>query len=308
MKILVTGADGFVGSWLTGALADAGHVVVGTVRRGTSPPAWLCSVATVELELGDAASVARALDQDFDAVVHLAGMASGAEARRDPGASWEVNAAGTARVLEAAAERQGGGARFLLASTAEVYGAGPARPRVETDPPAPCSPYGASKLGAEVAALEVARRTGLQVIVARSFPHIGRGQDGRFVVPAFARRLADARRRGEREVPVGNLDPVRDVLHVGDVCAAYEALLRDGVAGETYNVAAGRAVSIRELFDALARLMGVDAVPVAQARLQRPADIPYLVGSADKLRAATGWRPRVSLEEALAEVADAQAD
>jgi UDP-glucose 4-epimerase len=119
-------------------------------------------------DLRDAASVQEVAEGGFEAVVHLAAVASGADARRDPGAAWEINAAGTARLCEALSDSS---ARplLLLASTAEVYGSGEGpRLRVESDPTVPCSPYAASKLGAEIAAAEVGRRTGLRVIVRGS--------------------------------------------------------------------------------------------------------------------------------------------
>lgn len=310
MRVLITGADGFVGARLVRRLLEEGHEVAGTVRPGPSSGRALPEgVRSVPLELTDTDSVHAALQPGFEAVVHLAAVASGAAARRDPGEAWTVNAAGTARVAEALSSTAGeGGTRLLLASTAEVYGAGPAVPRREADPVAPCSPYAASKLGAEVAALEVGRRTGLAVIVARAFPHTGAGQDDRFVVPAFAARLRAARAVGAAAVEVGNLDPVRDFLHVDDVVDAYARLLTDGQPGEVYNVASGTGVSIRELFDRLADLLGVRVVPEVDAALVRPADVPHLVGDAAKLSEATGWRPVRSLDDALREVIGAEAD
>lgn len=311
MKILVTGADGFVGSWLVPAAREAGHEVIGAVRAGSTIPRWLARSGTVELELTDPASMQAALRSECEAIVHLAGVASGADARRDPVMAWEVNTLGTVRLVEAAASRggtAGAGPVVLVASTAEVYGAGARRPVTEGDPVRPCSPYGASKLSAEIAALEAGRRAGLRVIVTRAFPHTGRGQDTRFVVPAFAKRLIEAKRRGERTVRVGNLQPIRDILHVSDVARAYVTLLERGVPGEVYNVAAGRTVSIRQVFEQLAHLVGTDARAVPDPALARTADIPYLVGDPSKLMRTTGWEPEVALEDALAEVVDAQAN
>ena len=245
-----------------------------------------------------------------DAVVHLAGVASGGEALNDPGAAWLANAAGTARLLGELGRQRCAGTSdplVVVASTAEVYGGEPRRPLVETDPVAPRSPYAASKLGAELAARETAARTGLRLVVARAFPHTGPGQDDRFVAPALARRLQVAARIGARVVKVGNLEPVRDFLDVRDVVAAYVALLARGLPGELYNVASGTGVKLAELFARLAAIIGVDAIPEVDAELVRPADIPYLVGDAGKLRAATLWRPAFTLEQTLRDLVDAQA-
>jgi GDP-4-dehydro-6-deoxy-D-mannose reductase len=128
-----------------------------------------------------------------------------------------------------------------------------------------------------------------------------------YVVPAFLQRLRAARAAGARRVPTGNLEPVRDLLDVRDVVRAYIALLVDGRPGEAYNVARGEGVTLRELFDQLAALVGVAVDPVTDPALMRRGDIGYLVGDASKLKQATGWSPRISLEQTLREMVDAQA-
>jgi GDP-4-dehydro-6-deoxy-D-mannose reductase len=317
VRVLVTGADGFVGRYLVRRLLLTGDEVAAGCRPGGPPVDWGPGVPTgggprvLPLELTADESVAGALAWRPEAVVHLAAVASVRQARRDPGMAWEVNAAGTARVVAAAAAlREAGSADpvVLLVSSGEVYGAGPPVARLETDPLLPVSPYAASKVGAEAAALEAWRRTGLRVIVARPFPHTGPGQSAEYVVPAFARRLRRARTTGARTVPTGNLAPVRDLLDVRDVVDAYRALLARGGAGEIYNVARGEGVSLREVFARLADLIGAAADPEPDPSLVRAADLPHLVGDSTKLRRATGWAPSLSLDQLLRDVVDAQAD
>jgi GDP-4-dehydro-6-deoxy-D-mannose reductase len=316
MRVLVTGADGFVGRYLLRHLLGSGHELAGAVRHGSDAArGWLTdaeyrAVRWLGLELEDQASVEQLFRSRVDAVVHLAAVASGSEAREDPGRAWVVNAAGTARLLEAAAAARDAGTAdplVLVVSSAEVYGPGQGR-RAEDAPTLPVSPYAASKAGAELSAAEVGRRTGLRIIVARPFQHTGPGQTDRYVVPAFARRLRDAKREGARQVPVGNLAPVRDISDVRDVVAAYAALLDRGVPGQTYNVCRGDGVSLEELFRKLSALIGVRAEPVPDPALTRPSDIPHLVGDNTRLRAATGWSPSISLDQTLKDVVDAQAD
>jgi GDP-4-dehydro-6-deoxy-D-mannose reductase len=317
MRVLVTGADGFVGVRLVERLRRDGHEVIAAVRPDRplhaegSPAPWAAGVTTVPFELLDGPSVRGVVAIGFDVVVHLAAVASGGDARRDPTDAWQVNTVGTARLAEELGHARAAGesdALLLAISTAEVYGAGRATPRIETDSVEPCSPYAASKLGGENAALEVRRRTGLRVVVARAFPHTGRGQDQRFVAPAFARRLVEAKRAGRRQIAVGNLDPVREFLHVADVVDAYVQLMRFGLPGEIYNVAGGEAMSLRVLFERLARIVGHAAEPVPDPDLMREADIPHLVGDSAKLRALTGWTPTHTLDDALTEVVHAEAD
>jgi GDP-4-dehydro-6-deoxy-D-mannose reductase len=321
VKVLVTGADGFVGRWLIRRLLNDGREVFGA-ERPSAPhgsgstvngltPEERAAVHWLPLELTDSESVRSCLNHSYDAVVHLAAVASTRDAERDPGYAWTVNAAGSARIAHTLSEvRHAGRADpvVLLVSTSEVYGRGEGRPRRETDPAEPVSPYAASKLGAEVALLEEWRRTGLRVMIARPFAHTGPGQDARFVVPAFVQRLKLARQIGAPVVKVGNLEPVREFLHVTDVVDAYARLLVKGQPGEIYNVASGQGVSLEQLFGLLARLVGITPIAEADSELMRPTDIPHLVGDATKLRMATGWAPRSCLEETLKDVVDAQAD
>jgi GDP-4-dehydro-6-deoxy-D-mannose reductase len=305
VRVLITGADGFVGRHAVEQLVDAGHDVwAGCRPGGERPESWLGPRGRA------AVSVRSALSEPYDAILHLAAVASGSEARQDPGRAWEVNAAGTARLIDsvlALRDSHAGDPLVLVISTGEVYGTGPATPRLETDPLCPQSPYAASKVGAEMAALEAWRRSALRVVVARSFPHTGPGQSPLYVVPAFLQRLRAARTAGATWVPTGNLDPVRDLLDVRDVVQAYIALLTGGVPGEAYNVARGEGVTLGELFRRLADLVGASVKPVPDPALIRPGDIPYLVGNAGKLERTTGWSPRISVEQTLREMVDAQA-
>jgi GDP-4-dehydro-6-deoxy-D-mannose reductase len=312
VKLLVTGADGFVGRHLVRRLAGEGHRIAAACRPGGRAVDWGGGdVTLVPLELTEDVSVRGALEFAPDAVVHLAAVASNREASADPGHAWTVNAAGTARLAEAMGRRReggGGGARLLLVSSGEVYGPGRNMPRRESDPVAPASPYAASKAGAELAALEVWRRTGLPVVIARPFSHTGPGQETRFVLPAFIERMREAKATGARTVRSGNLDPIRDLLDVRDVVEAYVRLLGSGEPGEIYNIARGEGSSVRELFDRLARLVGVRVEPELEPSLARASDIPHLVGDSTKLRRATGWAPSRSLEQTLRGLVDAEAD
>ena len=201
--------------------------------------------------------------------------------------------------------------RILIVSRGEVYGQQEtARPWLEWDPPAPVSPYAASKLGGEIAAWEVARRTGLPVMVARPFPHTGPGQSDKYVVPALALRIRTARRIGAPAINTGNLDPVRDMLDVRDVARAYRLLLEAGRTGETYNVASGQGILLADIVD---RLMAAITEWVSQEQgcnpgLTRAHDIRFLIGDAGKLSRDTGWRPTIPFEQTLKDLVDAQAD
>jgi GDP-4-dehydro-6-deoxy-D-mannose reductase len=291
-------------------LRQAGHQVGAACRPDSATVAWDdAGVTPIVFELTDDRSIAGALGFAANAVVHLAAIASNREARDDPGRAWEVNAAGTARLAEALGRRreQGEDPLLLAVSTGEVYGVGGPAPRLEGDPLLPASPYAASKVAAEIAVLEVWRRTGLRVVVARPFTHTGPGQQPRFALPGFVERLRAAKRNGDPVVRTGNLEPVRDLLDVRDVVEAYLALLERGAAGEVYNVARGEGRSLGELFGILADLVGVRAEPRPDPGYTRSRDLPHLVGDSTKLRRATGWTPRLSLDQTLRGLVDAEA-
>jgi GDP-4-dehydro-6-deoxy-D-mannose reductase len=311
--VLVTGADGFVGRYLVERLVETGHEVIAACRPGSEPPRLSdrsrTIARTVPFELTENDSIRAAVAGDPEAVVHLAAVASVREARQDPGRAWVINAAGTARLVDAVLATRSSGADplVLVVSSAEVYGSGPASARREQDPARPQSPYAASKLGAEIAALEAWRRGGLRVVIARPFTHTGPGQRPPYVVPSFVERLVAVKTGGAGSVPVGNLDPVRDLLDVRDVVNAYLGLLSHGEPGETYNICRGEGITLRQLFERTAQVVGVDARPVPDPALQRAGDIPYLVGDPARLRRTTGWSPAISLEQTLRDMVDAQA-
>jgi GDP-4-dehydro-6-deoxy-D-mannose reductase len=302
MRVLVTGSAGFVGRHLLEALRERGHEVFETDHAATGE--------ALAVDVTDALAVHAAFELARpDAVAHLAAQAFVPASLEDPAATQRVNAGGTQNVLDAARALAAGGARarVLVVSSADVYGNQPAEayPLRETTAPRPANPYAASKVAAEALASAYARSFGVDAVVTRAFNHIGTGQDERFAVPAFALQLARIAAGAEPVVQVGNLSATRDILDVRDVCDAYVRILEGaGQAGEIYNVCSGTATSMREI---LRRLIEFARVPVEvreDASRMRPADVPVSVGDAAKLRAATGWAPRISLGAALRSVYD----
>ena len=308
MKVLVTGANGFVGRSVVRRLLAEGDSVVAAVGPGAAGSPAAANLATVPLDLANDVSVRACFAEPVDAVIHLAAIALSRAADRDPGLAWSVNAKGTGKLAAAlarAAARWPTPPLFLLASTAEVYG-WQQRPIKEEDGIQPTTPYSASKLGAELAAEQVGRCCGLKVIIARPFPHSGAGQDDSFWIPARCRMLREVKRNGWAAVPVGDLTAVRDFLHVDDVADAYALLLTRGTPGEVYNIASGRPVTLDEIHTRLEQLLGITPKREVDASQVRREARPYLVGDAAKLRAATGWRPARTLDDMLREVLDAQ--
>lgn len=300
MRVLVTGAAGFVGVHLVRLLLDEGHEVAAGSLEGEALPG-LEAAAWLPLDVTDGASVAAALREARpEGVIHLAGQASVGSSFDDPVGTWDVNATGTLRVATALPD----GARLLLVSSAEAYGAVPEaqQPIPETRPLRPQNPYAASKAAAEMAVVQATLSGRIHGVVARSFNHTGPGQDARFALPAFARQLAEiAAGRAEPEVRVGNLSARRDFLDVRDVVRAYAHLLRAGEAGAAYNVCSGEARDLASLVDALVARSGTGARVVVDPDRVRPVDVPLLRGDPSRLR-ALGWAPEIPLDRSLADL------
>ncbi len=300
MRALVTGASGFVGHYLVDALRRAGEDVVacGGPHDGGSLPIDVAEVASIRAAL----DIARP-----DVVFHLAAQTFVPDSFAAPAATYETNAIGTARVAQAVRDYARSGEkmpRIVFTSSAEVYGPREAAdfPLHETLELRPATPYAASKAAAEAILLAEARAFALDVVVARAFNHIGSGQSDRFVVPSLAHQLAAIAAGGSPVLLVGNLNAARDFLDVRDVVAAYLALARDGESGQVYNVCRGAAVKVRDVLRDLIAIAGVPVEVREDPQRMRPLDVPLFVGSAEKLRARTGWTPAIPLARSLREI------
>jgi GDP-4-dehydro-6-deoxy-D-mannose reductase len=283
-SILITGAEGFVGSHFLARLGERARPLDGDVT--------------------DAQAIADAIGRGKpEAVVHLAAGSSVGASWGDPREAWRVNVLGTVNVLEAV-RTLAPGARVLVVSTGEVYGRAEEIPTTENAPVAPLSPYAASKAAAEVAAGQ-ARRAGLDVVVARAFQQEGPGRDERFAVGSWSAQIVRAEELGGGIVQVGDLTARRDITDVRDVVRAYEALLDPSVPAGTYNVGSGRVVEMQEVLDILVGLAGSPIEVELDPERVRPADLPVLAGDASRLRSATGWEPTISLEQTLADTLQA---
>jgi GDP-4-dehydro-6-deoxy-D-mannose reductase len=285
VRVLVTGAGGFVGPRLVARLQGAGATITARDR---------------ELDVSDPARIAACLAEVRpDAIVHLAALSFVPASFGEPRAVYRVNYLG-AHALLAAARQHAPDARVLLVGSGAEYGSAPpgAAPFDERAPLRPESPYARCKAAADLLGATFAAQ-GQDVLRVRPFNHIGPGQRDEFVAASFARQIAEieAGRRTPR-LEVGNLDSVRDFLDVDDVVDAYVRLLDRAVPAGAYNVASGRGVSIRALLAGLLRHSSVSPEIVTDRTRLRPTD--QAVGDAGKLAGATGWRPVRPLDATLA--------
>ncbi len=306
---LVTGATGFAGGHVVEALVTRGETVVGTSRHSAWPALWAHLSGKASLRACDLCDprAVEALLQDVGParVYHLAGYAAVGASFREPEAAWDGNLTATRRLYEAVV-RWGGRPRILFVGSGLVYGdGGPGRAQDENCPLLPSSPYAASKAAADMVSYQFTRNPGLEIVRARPFNHIGPRQSDDFAVASFARQLvAIERGKGPAVLETGNLSPQRDLTDVRDTVAAYLLLMERGLSGEAYNIGCGESYSMQRVLERLLALTGLKVEVRQRAERVRPTDQAVMRVDADKLRRATGWAPRYSLDQSLADTLD----
>lgn len=310
-KVLVTGITGFAGVHLADLLLTGGGVeVVGVSRRGTwsdKPPTHpLADRLTLRAcDLGDVvAAEAMLRDVQPDQIYHLAGYAHVGRSFHEPEEAWSGNLTATRCLLEGVV-RWGGRPRILYVGSGQVYGdaEGPDGTHDETRLLRPSSPYAASKAAADLAAYQYGRSPGLEVIRSRPYNHIGPGQSPEFAVSHFAHQLVNIERGHQPPLlETGNLSSRRDLTDVRDMVRAYVLLMKHGRPGEAYNIGTGRCLAMREVLD---RLLAQVPIPVEvrqKEELVRATDPAAVRADATKLRRETGWEPKFSLDQTLADM------
>jgi UDP-glucose 4-epimerase len=297
-RVLVTGGAGFIGSHLVERLISAGDqvAVLDDLSRGRR--SWLHSQAELhELDIRDGSALDDAVLQvAAEVVVHLAAIHFIPAVEDAPKRASDVNVIGTRALLDALAARPPD--MLLFASTAAVY---PDRrgPIDESCTPEPIDLYGRTKLEGERLVAEFAKATGTRCVVARLFNVIGRRETNPHVVPD----LVDQLRRNAAPVQLGNLEPRRDYTDVLDVAEALRHLLSarlDGVS--TFNLGSGRSVSVAGLVQACERILGRPIEVETERRRLREHDRAELLADPSLLRTTTGWQPKRSLHDTLAEL------
>ncbi|MFK3974691.1 GDP-mannose 4,6-dehydratase [Pseudomonas sp. NPDC087358] len=306
-RLLLTGANGFVGKILTGRLQNAGYEVI--ALGGNVSPAQGIADQYLSCDIRDAGALSKAVaDAQPTHVIHLAAISHVPTSFKEPLLTWQTNVMGSMNLLEAV-RLQAPDAFTLFPSSSEVYGAAFKSGIAVTEDtlPEPLNPYAASKVAAEYAFREYFRQ-GLNGVIARPFNHIGAQQSADFVTASFARQIALIEAGQQAPVlKVGNLEAVRDFLDVQDVCDAYIELLKladDKGHPLCLNIASGQSRRIRDVLDLLLLQSNVPiSVELDPDRL-RPSDIPIAVGNNTLLKQTTGWQPAIALETTLSQLLD----
>ena len=305
MPVLVTGAEGFIGSRLVNALADDGEEVVAGLYQPTGRYEPVDRARSFPLDITHEDEVRRLIaDVRPEVVYHLAGMSNPMLSWSRPADALEINAGGTLHLLDAL-RSAGVPARVFLAGSSAEYGYSCREQHAlgEDDPLLAVHPYGLSKLAVDLLGLQYFRAYGMDVIRGRIFNTIG----PRKIIDApsdFARQLAEVERGQRAALVVGNTETVRDFTDVRDMVGAIRAVTLHGRPGEVYNLCSARPTRIQEVLEGLLARSG-RAVPVERPPgLRRASDEPWIVGDNSRLGSVSDWRPRIPLAQTLADILD----
>ncbi len=311
MRVLVTGASGFVGGHLCEHLVAEGDLVVGLSASGCWPAALAHLNRLVRLERGDLANVEESEFADWlrrkqpEVVYHLAAQSNPHASLSDPRGTWALNLGGTLNLLEAiraaALEPR---PRVILVSSGVCYG-NPAPehlPVMEDCPLRPNNPYSASKAAADLLGIQHHLSHATDVVMVRPFNHAGPRQSPTYVLAALALQVAEVEAGHKTHLEVGNLEVIRDFTDVRDVVRGYRLLARHGKAGEIYNLGSGHGTKIALALEHLRTLAHRPVEVRIDPTRVRPVDQPLLIADASKLRAATGWEPLYTIEQTLADM------
>lgn len=305
-SILVTGADGFIGSHLTETLLEEGYDVKAFVCYNsfntwgwldTLPKKKLDQIEIFSGDVRDPYAVKTAM-KGVDGVMHLAALIAIPYSYYAPDAYVDTNIKGTLNVLQAARELEA--SRVLVTSTSEVYGTAQYVPIDEKHPFQGQSPYSATKIGADRLAESFYRSFNLPVTIVRPFNTYGPRQSARAVIPTIIMQLLD----GKSEIKLGSLHPTRDFNYVKDTAKGFAEIYKsEKTIGEEINIATQREISIGELANELIRQINPKAQVVCDEKRLRPekSEVERLLGCNEKIMRLTDWRPEYTFEEGIAE-------
>ncbi|WP_044409892.1 NAD-dependent 4,6-dehydratase LegB [Thiomicrospira microaerophila] len=306
-QVLVTGADGFIGSHLAEALVQAGAQVRALVQYNSfNSWGWLDQstlAGQMDIVSGDIRDpfLCQTLCKDVDTVFHLAALIAIPYSYIAPGSYVDTNVTGTLNMVQAARDQNV--RRFMHTSTSETYGTAQYVPIDEQHPMQPQSPYSASKIGADAMAMSYFLAFQTPVTIARPFNTYGPRQSARAVIPTIIGQIAS----GVSQIKLGDTSPTRDFNYVADTCQGMMALMEsERTIGQTVNISSNYEVSVQDTLDLIKRLMKSDVEFVQDAQRLRPKDseVFRLWGDNRKLIELTGYQPTTSLEQGLQQTID----
>ncbi|MCL3852162.1 MULTISPECIES: NAD-dependent 4,6-dehydratase LegB [Parabacteroides] len=302
-RVLVTGADGFIGSHLTEMLLEQGYQVKAlSYYNSFNDWGWLNDVKHPNLEVvtGDIRDpyFCKHMTKDVEQIFHLAALIAIPYSYVAPDSYVDTNIKGTLNICQAAKEN--GVERVLITSTSEVYGTAQYVPIDEKHPKQPQSPYSATKIGADAIAMSFYNTFELPIVLVRPFNTYGPRQSARAIIPTIITQIAN----GKKEIKLGDLTPTRDFNFVKDTCKGFIELSKcEAAIGQEVNICSNFEISMRDTLNTIARLMNSDVRFIEDEARIRPknSEVFRLWGDNTKIKSLTGFVPSYSLEEGLKE-------
>jgi len=301
-KVLVTGADGFIGSHLTEMLVSQGYKVKALSQYNSfNSWGWLDSInckKDLEIVTGDIRDphYCKIISKDVDIIFHLAALIGIPFSYVAPDSYVETNIKGTLNICQAAKEH--GISRLIHTSTSEVYGTAQYVPIDEKHPLQPQSPYSASKIAADSMAMSFYNSFNLPVTIARPFNTYGPRQSARAIIPTIITQIASEK----KEIKLGDLSPTRDFNYVEDCCRAFIMLAEnDKTIGETINIGSNKEISISDTFKLIKELMSSDVNFVNDQQRNRPkkSEVYRLWCDNKKINKLVGYKPQTNIQDGL---------
>lgn len=309
-RILITGCSGFVSRHFLNYLIEnnLSYEVLGV---DVNPPKFAMEdyAPTLAMSFEQVNLLDKEAVEDMiatfrpDYILHLASFSSVAYSWQHPADCFMNNTSIFLNVTEALRKHDLCDCRLLSVGSSEEYGDVKKEelPLQEDMPLVPVNPYAVARVSQEMMAKVLADSFGMQIMLTRSFNHMGPFQDERFVIPSFVRRILDIAESGAKsgEIETGDTSIVRDFVDVRDVVRAYYRLLLDGKAGEVYNICGEKGVSLAEVVDQIADIVGVSVTTRVNPDFVRPGDNQVVIGSAEKIRQDIGWTAEIPLRQTL---------
>lgn len=299
MRVLITGVNGFVGTHLSNLLLKKGFEVYGTDRTNSN---HLKKLKIFNIDITEKEKITKLLKiSKPDIIFHLAAISSVKFCEENPEATKKINIGGTENILSACVELKIN-PKIIITSSAYVYGIPLYIPIDEKHKTTPTNEYGKSKLEQEKISLEFHKKYGLNVIISRSFNHIGPNQALGFVCSDFAKQIVEIEKGKKTKISVGDLTPKRDFTDVRDIVNAYLLLAKKGKPGEIYNIGSGKSYSIKEILTKLIKLSKSKIEIKENKSLFRKSDIPIFISDNNKFMNLTNWKQKISLDESLNDI------
>lgn len=306
-KVLVTGADGFIGSHLTELLLQRGYAVRALAQYNSfNYWGWLEDIPqsdNLEVVTGDIRDphLVNRISKDTEIIFHLAALIAIPYSYHAPDSYIDTNIRGTLNVCQAA--RDNGNIRVINTSTSEVYGTAQYVPIDEKHPRQPQSPYSATKIGADAIAMSFFNAFGLPVTIARPFNTYGPRQSARAIIPTIISQIAS----GAASIKLGDLTPTRDFNYVKDTAMGFLAIAESQASiGKEVNIATGTEISMADTFNLIRKIMGSDVEFITEDQRLRPAnsEVFRLLGDNTLIKSLTDWKPSYSIEAGLQQTVD----